>query len=190
MRHIGGVKGQAATIRLVGSEDEPSLGEPETPLSFDAIYQRFAPYVATIAYRLSGTYGDTEDIIQEVFFQVSRKWRLFRTWFDVKPWLATVTVRICRRQLNRQRRWRWALPLALESISCRAVSPEASAEVKQAVGLLSQLTVDQRIAWVLFHAEGEDIDTIALQCGCSRATVKRRLQEARILLSEWTHEIR
>lgn len=183
------MKGRGASIRLLRSDDASTPNGGEAALTFDNIYTRFAPYVAAIAYKLTGTNSETEDILQEVFCQCAGKWRALKTWDDVKPWLATVAVRITRRHLQRKRRFRFGSPVTIDSLSSREASPEASAEVRQALNLMSSLTVDQRIAWVLYHAEEEDIDTIATRCGWSRATVKRRLQEARILLSEMTHEI-
>jgi DNA-directed RNA polymerase specialized sigma24 family protein len=99
-----------------------------------------------------------------------------------------VAVRITRRHLQRKRRFRFGSLFEIDDLTSGQASPEANAELRQAMNLMARLTVDQRIVWVLFHAEEEDIDTIAARCGSSRATVKRRLQEARILLSEMTNE--
>lgn len=44
--------------------------------------------------------------------------------------------------------------------------------------VLDELPVSERVAWVLHHVEGETLPVVARQCGCSLATVKRRIGRA------------
>ena len=165
------------------------MGDRDTlALTFEAIYRRFAPYVAAIAYKLTGRHEEAEDIVQEVFSQSVGKLTHLTGWSDVKAWLATVTVRTARRHLQRRRRLFFRDPVSMAELPDGRGGPEARAEVRQLFALLENLTADQRIAWVLFYGQEEGIDDIATICDVSRATVKRRLQEARVLLAEMTHE--
>ena len=46
---------------------------PRTSLRFDDIFDRFSRYVAAVAVRLLGDETDVDDIVQEVFWDCSRK---------------------------------------------------------------------------------------------------------------------
>jgi RNA polymerase sigma-70 factor (ECF subfamily) len=44
--------------------------------------------------------------------------------------------------------------------------------------LLEALPIEQRLAWSLRYVEGEKLEAVAEQCGCSLATAKRRISAA------------
>jgi RNA polymerase sigma-70 factor (ECF subfamily) len=50
--------------------------------------------------------------------------------------------------------------------------------VAQLQAVMERLPVNDRIAWVLRHLEGEPLDRVAEICGCSLATAKRRIAAA------------
>jgi RNA polymerase sigma-70 factor (ECF subfamily) len=65
-----------------------------------------------------------------------------------------------------------------------ATSPEERAHLALTYRRLDALPVPQRIVWLLRHVEGETLDAIAVLCGCSKATVQRRLRAAQRALGE------
>jgi RNA polymerase sigma-70 factor (ECF subfamily) len=77
----------------------------------------------------------------------------------------------------------WAL-LSLESVAERhlpfaaTAGPEERAEVLRLYRALERLPVEERVAWVLRHVEGESLDDMVLLCDCSKSTVQRRLRSA------------
>jgi RNA polymerase sigma-70 factor (ECF subfamily) len=44
--------------------------------------------------------------------------------------------------------------------------------------VLDRLPVNERLAWSLRHIEGEQLESVAVLCGCSLATAKRRIAAA------------
>ncbi|MGH7439658.1 MAG: sigma factor-like helix-turn-helix DNA-binding protein [Polyangiaceae bacterium] len=50
--------------------------------------------------------------------------------------------------------------------------------------MLGTLPTDDRIAWLLRHVQGERLQDVALACGCSLATAKRRIAAAQQVVQE------
>jgi RNA polymerase sigma-70 factor (ECF subfamily) len=149
------------------------------------LFKRFAPYVARIGLRLLGREADVDDLIQEVFFAAFRQRDQLRDPNAAKNWLATIAVRTARRQL-RMRRVRQFVGLDSGSpaldLPNPALSPEQRAMLSRVYEILDGLGVERRLAWTLRYIEGEKLEIVAERCGCSLATVKRRIASAQALL--------
>lgn len=169
-------------LRLV--EDGPV--EAEGVPSFEELYRSHARYVATIALRLLGRPDDIDDIVHDTFLQVRRALPKLRDPKALKGWLGTITVRVVRRSLRRDRWRRMVGRGAVEPD--RAATSELSAEdlsyVHGAYASLARLPTEERIAWVLRKVHGAQLDVVAQMCGCSLATVKRRIRAAERKLEE------
>ncbi|HET8940308.1 MAG TPA: sigma-70 family RNA polymerase sigma factor [Polyangiales bacterium] len=170
----------AATSVAVGSI--PVAG---AYMSEAQLFKRFAPYVARIGLRLLGREADVDDLIQEVFFAAFRQRDQLRDPQAAKNWLATIAVRTARRQLRR-RRLRQFVGLdhggpALE-LPDPQISPEKRALLARVYEILDSMGVERRLAWTLRYVEGEKLEVVAERCGCSLATVKRRIASAQALL--------
>ena len=155
--------------------------EPIDTHDLDALFRRFAPYVARVAMRVLGTQSDVDDLVQDVFLDAHRGLRSLREAHAVKGWLATVTVRKARRRLRRQRVLALIgldAPLDPDLAADPRQSPEERALVASAYRVLDSVSADARIAWVLRIIEGEPLERVAELCGTSRATAHRRVREA------------
>jgi RNA polymerase sigma-70 factor (ECF subfamily) len=167
-------------LRLVGGREGVRQPEPE-PTDFDAVFRRFAPYVARVGLRLLGAEGEVEDLVQEVFIEAHRGLASVREPKALKGWLSRIAVR---RATKRLRRRRLRVLLSLESVPEAALpfdaslAPERAAEIAALRRRLEKMTVDDRVAWILKHVEGESLDDIAVLCDCSKSTVQRRLRRA------------
>lgn len=155
------------------------------PLTDAQLFKRFAPYVARIGLRLLGRESDVDDLIQEVFLAAFKQRDQLRDPGATKNWLATIAVRSARRQLRR-RRMRQFVGLdsggpALE-LRDQGISPEKRALLARVYEMLDALPVDHRLAWTLRYVEGEKLEQVAERCGCSLATVKRRIAAAQATL--------
>lgn len=177
------------SLRAVqGEQAETASGFAEpggTYLTEAQLFKRFAPYVARIGLRLLGRESDVDDLIQEVFLAAFRQRDQLRDPNAAKNWLATIAVRTARRQLRR-RRLRQFVGLdqggpALE-LPDPGVSPEKRALLARVYQILDNMGVDRRLAWTLRYVEGEKLEVVAERCGCSLATVKRRIASAQALL--------
>ena len=92
----------------------------------------------------------------------------------------TVTVRLARRKLRRRRVRAFIGLDAAPDYSRLAVEAgqDKALLIMRAYRVLDRLPVDDRIAWTLRNVEGEPLDRVASICGCSLATVKRRIARA------------
>jgi RNA polymerase sigma-70 factor (ECF subfamily) len=178
-----------SNLRIVPSAAEaPDL----LPHTDEALFRRFAPYVARIGLRLLGRESDVDDLIQEVFLAAFRQRDQVRDPQAFKGWLATVAVRTARRQLRRRSLRSMvgldtlAAPLELRD---QGMSPERRALLARVYQALDSISVEQRLAWTLRYVEGEKLEEVAEHCGCSLATAKRRIGAAHASLqAELTDE--
>ena len=175
---------------------QPSLKlvvEPSAPIAIDdleAVFRRYSGYVASVALRLLGRDADVDDVVQEVFVVAMRGLRNPREPMAIKGWLATVAVRVARKKLRRRRLRSFfgleATPDYADVVV--AASQEKALLITRAYRILDELPVDEKIAWMLRHVEGEALDDVARICGCSLATAKRRIAAAQATLDAEVRE--
>jgi RNA polymerase sigma-70 factor, ECF subfamily len=166
----------ASKGRLVSDAPEAAHNERVGPISVEDAFRTYSRYVATIAFRLLGRDDEVDDVVQEVFLQAHKGLQQLRDDEAIKPWLATVTVRVARRRLRLRRMgaWLgWSEPTEFDRIASPGASPEHQALLARVYAVLETLPVNQRIAWALRHVEGEKLEEVAQIAGCSLATAKR-----------------
>jgi RNA polymerase sigma-70 factor, ECF subfamily len=176
---------RSPALRLVRNPVEPEAGlepqPPSTDLSIEALYERYAPYVAAIASRVLGRAAEVEDVVQDVFASAVSGLKRRDSAEETKGWLAKVTVRRCVRQLRLRKIWA-LVDLAADPSYDRLADPSIGADEKQLVvevyRALDRVPVRERVAWTLRHVEGESLQDVAVLCGCSLATAKRRISAA------------
>lgn len=169
-------------LRVV--DDETEVRVEEIP-SFELVYRRHARFVATIVMRLLGRNDDLDDVVHDTFLQVRRALPRLRDPNALEPWLATITVRVVRRRLRRARLRQVVFRTAVEAdeIASTQLSADEYDTVHGAYARLSTIPTDQRIAWILRRVHGAQLSAVAQMCGCSLATVKRRITAADRLLN-------
>jgi RNA polymerase sigma-70 factor (ECF subfamily) len=168
-------------LRLV-PPDQPRV--PRSP--GDDLYQRFAPYVATVVMRLVGRRQAVEDLVQDVFVEAVRDIASLREPEAIRGWLSTLTVRlVCRRlRMSRLRRF-----LGLDDepraeiddqLPHRGLSPEDHALLAAVFRVLEDCATADRVAWCLHRIHGETLERTAQLCGCSLPTIKRRIARTQV----------
>lgn len=161
------------------------LAEP-APANGD-LYERYAGYVARLAFRLLGRDADLDDLVQDTFLEAYRSMPALAEAHSVKRWLATVAVRLAGRKLRRRR---LATFLGFddgahdEHLLAPGASPELQLELRRVYARFESLPTRQRVAWALRHLEGEAMEDVARLSGCSLATAKRLVSAANEALSE------
>jgi RNA polymerase sigma-70 factor (ECF subfamily) len=165
----------------------PTEGTASGPIDLDEAFRRYAPLVAAISFRILGTHQDVEDVVQDVFLE-ARKWLTrIQDPGALKAWLTTVAARTARRRL-RTRRLRTMLHFGdapeYMDLADAGASPRQRALLAEIYGVLDQLPVEERLAWTLRLVEGQSLPEVAQHCGCSLATVKRRVASAQRAISE------
>ncbi len=156
------------------------------PVRFEALFERYSGYVASVAARLLGSQdSDLDDVVQDVFWLASRRIATIHDMIQARGWLATVTTRVVRRRLMR-RRFRALFHVARPKVDAptRGATAEEHAIIGRLYEVLESLPIDQRIAWSLRYLEGEPLDAIASACGCSLSTAKRRVGAAKEVIDE------
>ena len=85
--------GQAAQTRPQGDESLMVRLQARDPDALDLLFGRYARLVFSIALRIVNDYGEAEEIVQEVFFYVYQKSRLFDPLKgSAKTWIAQMAV--------------------------------------------------------------------------------------------------
>jgi RNA polymerase sigma-70 factor (ECF subfamily) len=152
----------------------------------EEVFRSYSGYVAAVALRLLGRDAEVDDVVQEVFVVALRGLRGLREPGAIKGWLATVAVRIARKRLRR-RRVRSFLGLEAAPDYAQVVvaaNQDKALLITRAYEVLDRLPVNDKIAWMLRHVEGEQLEDVARLCGCSLATAKRRIASAQAALDE------
>ena len=171
-------------------EADPGPHDAIDTSDLDAVFRRFAPYVAKIGARLLGRSDEVDDLVQDVFVDAIGGLRKLRDRAAIRGWLATVAVRHARRRLRKRALWS-LLGLDrgadLEDLVDGSCSPEARAEVLLVYRALDTVAADARIAWMLFTVEGHGLDEVAVMCGFSRATAHRRITAAQTAVEAALH---
>jgi RNA polymerase sigma-70 factor (ECF subfamily) len=175
----------------VAPQDASAAPLPWSEPSLETLYERYAVYVGALASRILGRAAEVDDVVQDVFASAVRGLRRKDDEREIKGWFAKVTVRRCVRQLRMRRIWAVAQLAAAPSYD-RLPAPGASPDERQLIievyRALDRLPARQRIAWTLHHVEGETLPQVAALCGCSLATVKRHIAQARAKLMRQLRE--
>ncbi|MET0593564.1 MAG: sigma-70 family RNA polymerase sigma factor [Polyangiaceae bacterium] len=157
------------------------------PLSLEEAFQQFAPHVAAIGFRILGSRDQMQDLVQDVFLKAHDWIARIDDPRALKSWLTTVTVREARSRL-RVRRIRAFFHLTHDNDYAGVASPSASpaerALATEIYRILDGVAVNARVAWTLRYVEGLTLPEIAKHCGCSLATVKRRVADVQKIVLE------
>ncbi len=148
-------------------------------------FEALRPHLLAVGYRLTGTYADAEDIVQEAWL----RWRSAHDEIvDLRAWLTTVVSRLgldrLRSAAHRRETYvgQW-LPEPVvtgfdDADPLRAVVADEDARFVVMV-LLERLTPDQRVAFVLHDGVGVPFTDIAEVLGVSAAGARQLASRAR-----------
>lgn len=137
-------------------------------------------------YRIVGNTDDAQDLTQEVFIKALQRADQLREGDKAGHWLSRIATNTAIDFLRRQNRVSFT---GIDDIPEPAkVSPEESPEQsllrgEQRVSLaggLEQLSGRERLALLLRDVEGLPAEEVARQLGCSKATVRSHIANARV----------
>jgi len=162
--------------------------------ALEELFNRYRNQVFSLAYRMTGSPSDAEDLCQEIFLQVMRKVGSFEGRSSFSTWLYRVSMNRSRDYLRRKKRSPEMLSQegdppeqhdhnagtsgGLESV---AIASEAQRLVQ---GALMELPVSLRAPLVLHELEGMQYHEVASLLKLPVGTVKSRIFRARIKLAE------
>jgi RNA polymerase sigma-70 factor (ECF subfamily) len=159
----------------------PGPQEKADPLSLERLFAEHSRFVAAVVLRVLGRDHEVDDVVQEVFLDALVGVPKVRTPAAIRGWLKTVAVRKAYRHLRKRRvRAFFGLdgPGCYEHLPAAGCGPEERALLSRVYHMLDQISVSERLAWTLRYVEGEQVEAVAALCGCSLATVKRRIAAA------------
>lgn len=149
--------------------------------AFRQLYLRHSRYVAGAIVRWMGDDHELDDVVQDTFIRAIERLHTLRSPSHVRPWLVTVAVRFAQERLARRRR-RGRLRQEVMHASATASDPRDRAPADELYAALDRLSDKLRVPWFLARIEGEKLEHVAVACGVSLATVKRRISQAQARL--------
>jgi RNA polymerase sigma-70 factor, ECF subfamily len=168
---------------------------------FQALVEQHSLSLFRVAYRMTGSESDAEEIVQETFLRAYQQRKSFEARSNVGTWLYRIAVNGSIDLLRKRKRHDAHLE-ALDSdessapvLSLASSSPAAdrlvySAQLgKRVARVLEQLSSVERAAFVLRHYEELSIEEIARSLGLSSSAAKqavfRAVQKMRKALEPW-----
>jgi len=144
------------------------------------LYRRYADDVHRLLWRLLGADNDHDDLVNEVFVRVFANIRQVKEASKLRSWMLSVAVNLVRNEIRRRsvrRRFIGKKPPA-EHHGAKLDDHHGRDLVARAFAILERMPVDERLAFTLRRIDGRKLEETAELCGCSLATVKRRLTRA------------
>ena len=162
--------------------DQPTVDPPASTarvvdiVTFEDLYARESAAMVRVAYLLTSSQAQAEEIVQDAFAQVYERWQRIE---NPAGYLRTCVVNGARRQLRRRK-------LALERERFEAVGSDA-AEPEYLADALASLPPKRRAAVVLRYFSDLSEADIAVALGVRPGTVKsmlhRSLADLRVALA-------
>ena len=157
----------------------------------EAAYEELRPVAFGIAYRMLGSVGDAEDVVQEAFLRTYRAQLDGERIESPRAYVATVVTRLCIDQLKsaRARRETYVGEWLPEPLVATEDEPARHAEVADSLSLaflvlLESLSPEQRAAFLLREVFDYPYDQIAAIVGKSDDNVRQLVARARRHVAE------
>ena len=157
--------------------DEPGLID----VNFDDFYSRGYRRCAALAYALTGSASDGDDLVQEAFATAYRRWSEIAGYDEPLAWVRKVMVN---NAMSRGRRLRREVR-ALVRLRSRppAAAPAIDAADRALWRLVGELPKQQAAAIALHYIDDLTMESIASLLGCSAGTMKTHLSRGRHALA-------
>ena len=198
--------GMMSSLRLVHSERSPAVVGPVAearpfvddyalvagirrgdPAAAAGLFEKYRGLVERTLVRLLGFDSELADAVQEAFIRALGSSRLLRDPQALPSWMIRIAVFTASDLIRRRKRRRWLQFFAepqdlVDRTNALVFEAEPDMEARQALQaaqvILSALPTNERIAFSLRRLDGMELKEIASACGCSLATIKRRLARA------------
>src|SRR5665213_2311280 len=174
---------------LTGTAVFDATGDKTTMPSWDELVRQHADRVYRLAYRLSGSQHDAEDLTQETFIRVFRSVQNYQPG-TFEGWLHRITTNLFLDMVRRRARIRMeALPEDYDRVPADEPNPEQiyhdSRLGPDLQAALDSLPPEFRPAVVLCANEGLSYEEIGATLGVKLGTVRSRIHRGRQALREY-----
>ncbi len=158
--------------------------------AFGLLIRRHQKRLFRFIYGLTGSFDQTEDIVQEAFIKAHGAIKTFRAGYDFYPWLSTIARNLAYNQLTRGDKTEsletktekgFDSPSPQPGPLERLLNSENQKRFYEALGALPE---KYRVVFVLRHFEDLDYSQIAGYLKIPPGTVDSRLYRARKMLTE------
>lgn len=157
-------------------------------------YQQLKPYLFSVAYRMTGSASDAEDVVQDAWIRYLDAGS--PSVESLRAWLTTTVSRLALDYLKsaRVQREQYTGPWMPEPVltSAAIAGPEETIEQREAVSiafltLLERLSPEQRVVYVLREGFGLPYDEIAGHVEKSAAACRQIYRRADLRLTDQRH---
>jgi len=145
-----------------------------------AVYDLFTGDVNRLVWRVLGADLEHDDVVHQVFINLVLGLPKLRDPAALRGWMASVCVKTVRTEIRRRRIRRFftgGSPPA-HQVAGPVADHEARDLLQKTYSLLDTLPAQEHIAFALRHLDELPLEDVAQACGCSLATIKRRLKKA------------
>jgi RNA polymerase sigma-70 factor (ECF subfamily) len=160
------------------------------PESFTLLYAAYGRKIYSLAYRMTGSREDAEDITQETFLQVYHKAVSFREQSQLYTWIYAIAKNLCYRSFQRAKKSSFAsFETLIHDATGTELPPGINASEKEELirqvkegcltGLLRCLSFNQRIAFILHVLLHLPLYNVAGILGKSKEATKVLIHRAR-----------
>jgi RNA polymerase sigma factor (sigma-70 family) len=172
----------ARLLRLASDERLVALIRGGDEGAFEALYDRHHPAILGFCRHMLGTREEAEDAVQHTFLSAFRDLVRSDKPIELRPWLFAIARNRCL-SLLRARRPHVEIGATEPATDGLTATVERREELRELLGDLAHLPVDQRAALLLAELGALDHDGIATVLGCPREKVKALVFQARTSLA-------
>ncbi len=175
-------RGVLEVLTWRGTEQELlELARQGSPYFAARLYDRYAPDVNRVIFKLLGPDAEHDDLVHDTFLRAIRYVHQLREPERLASWIVSIAVNTVYRELKRRRRFRFWTREVAPSEEAR-YEPGADHESRQLLArvysLLDALPVEQRQVFALRHLDEKSLLEVAELMGCSLSSAKRYLAKA------------
>ena len=146
-----------------------------TVLELEALYRQYADVVYTLAYRITGSREDAEDVLQDLFVGLPRALTGYREQGRFEGWLKRIAARLALMRLRSSRTRSEVSLIDAGDPPGRESHPLHAIELERAIQSLPE---SLRVVFVLREVEGFTHAEIGQLLGISEANSATRLNRA------------
>jgi RNA polymerase sigma-70 factor (ECF subfamily) len=156
--------------------------------AFEELYRRHSQRLYNVAYRMTGSATDADDLLQEIFLQVHRRLDTFRGEAALGTWLHRLAVNCCldhlRSKLGKQQKATGFLEdlEQAEPVAPGTWRPDTVLDRMELERAIAKLPPSYRAAFVLHDIEGLEHHEVGDMLGIAVGTSKSLLHKARLRL--------
>lgn len=171
------------TLTLTAARDHDAPDELDRlragdPVALDALVRRELPRVERFLVRMLGPRADLADLVQTVFLELCRALPGFRGASTLSTFVGGIAVQVARRTM-RPTAWTSRRADLPDDVTSTAAGPEDIASSRRKLArvreVLSGLTPEKRIAFLLWALEGMPIPEIAATMDASVPATRSRI---------------